>query len=51
MGERLLGILRTIDLPDKYKGDKIITRLVKANKMSFQIVENVLQFLLITRSK
>lgn len=44
MGERLLGILRTIDLPDKYKGDKIITRLVKANKMSFQIVENVLQF-------
>ena len=51
MGERLLGILRTIDLPDKYEGDKIITRLVKANKMSFQIVENVLQFFVNYRIK
>lgn len=44
MAEKLFGILRMIDIPDKQDGDEVVTRKAKASKMNYQIIENVLQF-------
>lgn len=44
MAEKLFGILRIIDIPDKQDGDEVVTRKAKASKMNYQIIENVLQF-------
>lgn len=44
MGERLFGILDTIDLEYKRQENKIYTRPLRAYKLDFEITENVLNF-------
>ena len=44
MGERLFGILDTIDLEYKQENNRIYTRPLRAYKLNYQITENVLNF-------
>lgn len=44
MGERLFGILDTIDLEYKQEDNRIYTRPLRAYKLNYQITENVLNF-------
>ena len=44
MGERLFGILDTVDLEYKQENNRIYTRPLRAYKLNYQITENVLNF-------